>query len=332
MVSSKSSGAWLAEDLNNEFSRVSSTKMASNRLLSGSLSASAHRAQVVVLLGPQAGRRFPISRRLLIGRSPLVQIQLTSDDISRRHAEIVLVGEHCELRDLGSRNGVAVNGVPVTVQRLEFGDRIRVGDETLMVFTPFDNVEERLLQMQRLESIGQLAGGIAHDFNNLLSTILASTSYLQGLGAISLSDEDVQECLADVREATEWGAQLTQQLLGFARSGAITGESVDLGSLCQEVVRMVERTFHQSIVVETHFDADLCVMGDRGQLHQLVMNLGINARDAMPKGGTLSLRLFRRVMGPSDTANLHPLREGPHVVLEVRDTGVGMNDETRQKI
>jgi two-component system cell cycle sensor histidine kinase/response regulator CckA len=189
------------------------------------------------------------------------------------------------------------------------------GAEPRPVATPL-TVEQQLFESQKLEALGRLAGGIAHDFNNMLLVILGSTSLL--LDRKSESDPDWTELRA-IEDAAERAASLTQQLLAVARRQVFTMCDVDLNETLRQMEDMLRRTVGDDVrFVLTLGREPLVVRADASQLHQVLLNLVINARDAMPEGGTLTIttRAGREADG-AETA-----------VVEVRDTGVGMSAET----
>jgi PAS domain S-box-containing protein len=183
-------------------------------------------------------------------------------------------------------------------------------------------LEERLRHAQKMEAVGQLAGGIAHDFNNVLAIVqLASSGLLEAAG---LSDE-VREGLNEMRTAAERAANLTRQLLTFSRRQVIELVDVDMGEVVRNTTHLLGRVLGEHITLETHVASSLPpVRADPGMLEQVVMNLAINARDAMPQGGRLEVTLEtarvanpRAESGPGNVARLH-------VCLAVEDTGSGI--------
>jgi PAS domain S-box-containing protein len=177
-------------------------------------------------------------------------------------------------------------------------------------------LEEQLRQAQKVEEIGRLAGGIAHDFNNLLTAIRGNAS----LALASLPEgEGPREDLEQIEEAADRAAALTRQLLAFARRTILQPEVVDLGAIVRHVEPMLHRLIGEDVALVTNTTETGSVLADPGQLEQVIVNLSVNARDAMPEGGTITIR----TACPSEGA------DGPGVVtLSVSDTGVGMNDET----
>ena len=189
--------------------------------------------------------------------------------------------------------------------------------------------EERLRQSQKLEAIGQLAGGIAHDFNNFLSVILSYTDLL--LGEPDLQDP-LREQLDEVLMAGQRAADLTRQLLALGHKHQLQPRPTDLRETLASIERMLRRIVpgHIDVLIE-HPPSLGTVHADPGQLQQVILNLAVNARDAMPDGGTLTIETADVSIGRVD-ANELGLQPGAYVVLSVSDDGVGMDPETRARI
>ena len=179
--------------------------------------------------------------------------------------------------------------------------------------------DEQLRQSQKMEAIGILAGGVAHDFNNILTAIAGYAALLQR-GEQSV--ETVKKAAAVMEAASKRGAALTQQLLGFARKGKNQTVPVDLGAVLDEVVRLLQRTIEKEILVHrAPSTPNLSVIGDPGQIQQVILNLSVNARDAMPDGGELTLNIGAVELGADE-----------YVRLSVTDTGSGIPDDVRDRI
>jgi two-component system cell cycle sensor histidine kinase/response regulator CckA len=190
-------------------------------------------------------------------------------------------------------------------------------------------LDERLRQSQRLESIGQLAGGVAHDFNNLLMPIIGHVELI--LDELS-TDDPMREQLDEVLAAAQRAQRLTRQLLSFGRKAVLDVRPLDLARLLGEMQSLIRKLLREDIEFEFEFDADdLKVRADASQIEQVVMNLVVNARDAMPTGGLLSLRLQHQRLGVED-AQHHGCEAGDYAVLLVSDTGVGMTPEVQGRI
>jgi signal transduction histidine kinase len=189
-------------------------------------------------------------------------------------------------------------------------------------------LEQQLRQGQKMEAIGRLAGGIAHDFNNLLTAILGYADWLmQDLAANSGQLERVQE----IQRAAERAAGLTRQLLAFSRKQVLQPTPVNLSRLAGELIPMLQRLIGEHITLIDETASEIAaVTGDRNQLEQVIINLAVNARDAMPAGGALTIRTSRVWL--DDVASGAELLPGPYVRLEVADTGIGMDAATQARI
>ena len=184
-------------------------------------------------------------------------------------------------------------------------------------------LEEQLRQAQKMEAIGQLAGGVAHDFNNMLFVIRANTELVQ-MKAGQLSPE-LTDCLKQISMASERAANLTRQLLAFSRKQVLQAQPVALNELVANLVKMLNRIIGENVHLECHYASHVPpVYADPGMIEQVIMNLVVNARDAMPQGGRL--RLVTETVAFNETrAQTHPeARAGEFVCLEVNDSGTGI--------
>jgi PAS domain S-box-containing protein len=188
-------------------------------------------------------------------------------------------------------------------------------------------LEAQLLQAQKMEGIGQLAGGVAHDFNNLLTAILGYSMLVsESLPAESPSCRDVEEII----KASERAAGLTRQLLAFSRKQVFEPTTVHLNTLIRDMSQMLGRLIGEDIQLVTTLDADLAVVrADAGQLQQVVMNLAVNARDAMPGGGQLIIETANVELDDAYLLHHAVATPGRYVRVVVSDTGVGISDEIR---
>jgi two-component system cell cycle sensor histidine kinase/response regulator CckA len=289
-------------------------------------------AQLIVLVGHAIGRRYVIGEELELGRGPTSPVEILDDGVSRRHAVIRRTSEggYC-IRDLGSRNGTFVNGQRIDEDdELAFGDRIAVGSRTVLLFASRDRFEDQRIQAQKMQALGQLAGGIAHDFNNLLGVVLANVTHVLGLDAFD--GENVRRTLAEVETAARRAVDLTNQLLAFARSGQRRHEPTSIVDTVRDADRLLRRTLHRSIQIRTQAAEGLAVIGDPSQLLQVLMNLCINAGDAMPGGGLLTMDAEHIVLHESDIAGDDVHTPGEYVRIRVRDEGIGMTPEIRERI
>jgi PAS domain S-box-containing protein len=186
------------------------------------------------------------------------------------------------------------------------------------------DMEQRLLRSQRLESVGLIASGIAHDLNNVLTPILLSTGLLE----MRYPSSEDAALLKPIEAAARRGSHIVQQILTFARGADGQRIAVDPKLLLKELTHLIRETFPRNIVHELEFAADVArVRGDPTQLHQVFLNLAVNARDAMPAGGTLSIRVFNRQITSEDLKQMPTAMVGDFVCVTVGDSGTGMTPE-----
>lgn len=191
-------------------------------------------------------------------------------------------------------------------------------------------LQEQLAQAQKLEGIGQLAGGIAHDFNNLLSPILGYTEMLQD----SLAKSDKRyEWTENVRIAADRSKDLVRQLLIFSRKQASTMQIVDINEVIRRFQKILQRTLRENIDLTYALDeSPLMIWSDSGQVEQIIMNLSVNAQDAMPQGGKLTIGTKPVILDQAFTQAKPDLKPGPHVLFQVQDTGSGIDQATMEHI
>ena len=189
--------------------------------------------------------------------------------------------------------------------------------------------EVQLRQVQKMEAIGRLAGGIAHDFNNILSVILSYTTMLLE----DLPQGDVRDEIRQIHRAGERAAGLTRQLLAFSRQQVMQPTVLDLNRVLVEIQRMLERVIGEDIELVLSLAPGLGrVFADAGQMEQVILNLVVNARDAMPDGGRLTIETSEIFVDEAYAASHHGVRVGPHAMIAITDDGVGMDNETMARI
>ena len=195
--------------------------------------------------------------------------------------------------------------------------------------TELKRLDEQLRQAQKMESIGLLAGGIAHDFNNLLTPILGNCQLLL-LGNL---DGQTKEMVRDVERAADHLKVLTRQLLAFGRKQMLELRPIRLGEVVTRFEPMLRRTIREDIRIQLAFAPDVePVLADAGQLEQVLLNLAINARDAMPTGGTITVEGRNADIDQAFASAHRGFRPGRYAVLAVRDTGTGMDTQTQQRL
>jgi CheY-like chemotaxis protein/two-component sensor histidine kinase len=192
------------------------------------------------------------------------------------------------------------------------------------------NLQEELRQSQKMEAIGQLAGGVAHDFNNLLTVIRGHSE----LAALKLKGGDpLLENVEEVRKATDRAASLTRQLLAFSRRQILEFKVLDLNSILRDLEKMLKRIIGENIALNLNLSGSLgAVRTDPGQIEQVILNLVVNSKDAMPHGGSLILETERIDLDDRYTSTHIDVKPGPYVRLSVSDTGIGMAPEVRERI
>jgi signal transduction histidine kinase/CheY-like chemotaxis protein len=191
-------------------------------------------------------------------------------------------------------------------------------------------LELQLRQAQKLEAVGRLAGGIAHDFNNLLTAINANATLLAD--ALPPDAAQGREDVAEIRAASARGAALVKKLLVFAKGAPLEVGPVDLGETVRGMAGILGRLLPENIGVALPEPPHRCiVLADRGALEQILLNLATNARDAMPAGGEITISVERREAASQPPESMEGVRPGPYGCLVVRDSGIGMDDATRQR-
>jgi signal transduction histidine kinase/ActR/RegA family two-component response regulator len=210
------------------------------------------------------------------------------------------------------------------------GHRVRYILRASQMWQQHKQLEEQLHQSQKMDAVGRLAGGVAHDFNNILTVIRGCSEFLLS----RIEDQDpLHQDVVSVLKASEQAACLTRQLLAFSRKQVLQPKVFDLNSTVSTMDKMFRRIIGQHIELNTILGSEtMPVKADPGQLEQVIMNLVINARDAMPHGGRLSLETAK-IFLDEGYCRLHPdVIPGPYVLLAISDTGMGMDPDTQARI
>lgn len=234
--------------------------------------------------------------------------------------------EYTGLRQDGTRFPVAIHSTVIHQDTRPVGLRGFIID-----ISERRHLEKELRQAQKMEAIGHLAGGIAHDSNNLLTAIIGHTELaLRRMPR----DTPVADDLGKVLKVSDRAAELTTQLLAYARRQPLESRVINLNSLIMQTSQMLARVIGEDVALRFAAHAGLGnVRGDPGQIEQVLMNLAVNARDAMPEGGSLAIETANVMVDEEEDADQHPgVPPGSYVTFAVSDTGCGMDDETQKRI
>jgi two-component system, cell cycle sensor histidine kinase and response regulator CckA len=191
-------------------------------------------------------------------------------------------------------------------------------------------LEDQFRQAQKMEAVGRLAGGIAHDFNNLLTVITGFSELLENLVE---ADDQARPLVEEIGKAGKRAAALTRQLLAFSRKQVLQPKIIDLNALVRDLAKMLPRLLGEDIELNLSLlDSGARIRADPGQLEQVIVNLAVNGRDAMPTGGTLTIETQRALLEGKYAEIQAEVRPGPYVLLSVRDTGTGMDSRTLARV
>lgn len=310
---------------------------------------------LIAMMNSTAEEMFEYARSELIGQPVEILVPEVTRRMHMAHRQHYMTHGHDEPQDRdmtvkGRRKSGAVFPAEISLKRVETQDgvlvlsvirdqtearRLRAEQNRLQAENDRARMEIGNQQARRMESLGELAGGIAHEFNNLLAVIINSTEFLAEVLArrAILDDVDRLSVNSDIERLQRAGrraTELTRQLLTFGRRDTAAPEILDLNEVVKSTVSLLEHTLGEHIEIQTYLHQGLAaVRADPGQLEQVLLNLAINSRDAMPRGGTLSIDTA--VAGPADLRGIDRHIPGDYVRLRVSDTGVGMSAETAQR-
>ena len=268
----------------------------------------------------------------------------TSEELLGEHVKRIIVDEDSALMERAFK--ARLDGPPVGTYELLLSkkDNSRVPGEVVsnLIYTADGTVagtqailrdtsarkglEAQLLHAQKMEAIGRLAGGVAHDFNNLLTAIIGySELVLSRLGG----SDPIRKEIEEIMKTGERAASLTRQLLAFSRKQVMKPIVLDPNGLVADLEKMLRRLIGEDVDLITILEPDLgCVRADPGQIEQVIMNLAVNARDAMPQGGKLVIETANVYLDQADVGDRADVAPGPYVMLAVSDTGTGMDPKT----
>ena len=281
-----------------------------------------------------AGRFVDVNRRACgsLGYSRGELLALSVADVE---TTFDAVGFENVWRSMGPGTPVTIHGIHRRKDGTTFPVEVRLallepGEHTLYLAIARDiserrRLEEELRQSQKMEAVGRLAGGVAHDFNNLLTAIMGYTAILLDRTGPTFR---LRAELEEVKRAGERAAALTRQLLAFSRRQAIHPKVLDLNAQASGIEKMLRRIIPENIRIVLALDPELGhVRADPGQIDQVILNLALNARDAMADGGTLTLATANAELTPADAGRCPGMKPGRYVVLAVSDTGTGIPKE-----
>ena len=282
-------------------------------------------------LSPAVRRVLGYAPEKLLGRPLLDLVPGEGATSLRRDIEFVMAGRPVDgaryrmRRADGSFVDVELNAAPIAE-----GGRVVYVNGVLRDISERLRIEEQMRHMQKMEAIGTLAGGVAHDFNNLLTAIIG---YASDLKDEAPPGDMVYEAASVIEDAGRQAAELTGQLLGFARKGKVRDEAVDVHAVISDVTRVIGRTIDPRITITEYFTAaNHVVRGDPGQLQQVFLNLCVNARDAMPEGGALKISTRSLSLSDRQPREGVELPPGDYIEVQVRDNGCGIQEEIRSRI
>jgi two-component system, cell cycle sensor histidine kinase and response regulator CckA len=284
--------------------------------------------QPVEVLLPEVLRAEHPAHRAEYLADPVPRLMGAEQELSGRRRDGSTFPVEVSLSRVDTADGTLVMAsVRDTTERL----RLQAEGERLRMLAERDRLERQIQQSQRLESLGQLAGGVAHDFNNMLAVISNYAAFVSDEVTRTPREVNLQavrEDVGQIQRAAERAAGLTHQLLAFARRDVIQPRPLNLNEVIADVQQMLVRTLGEHVELKTDLCDDLgTVVADPGQIEQILVNLAVNARDAMPSGGTLTVITCNTYVDGTHAASRVGLPVGNYACLKITDTGVGMSRE-----
>ena len=283
---------------------------------------------IIQLANPAAERIFGYAAKELLGKN--VSMLMPEPDrsghdayiesyLTTGKAKIIGIGRQVE----GQRRDGTVFPIELAVGEIDDREKLFVG--IIRDISQRQSLERQMARLQRMEALGQLTGGVAHDFNNLLAIIQGNVEFLEDQTELT---QTARDALDDCKEAVDLGAQLTGRLLAFARRQPLEPVSVDLSSLVFSMSELFQRSLGEGIAINVNIDRSLWrARVDPGEVETALLNLAINARDAMGGQGTMTIGLSNRTLGLSYAVEHPGVAAGDYVAINVSDTGHGIPEE-----
>lgn len=287
---------------------------------------------LAIVAGPISKRFVRVDSDVTIGRDPSSDLCIYSDDVSQAHAKIGRDGDgNHYIEGLESGASTLVNGQTVEKQLLRFGDTIQIAG-AIMVFVS-SRLVEGAREPQDRESFGAQAAGVGHRFNNVMSVVLTNVSFLRNMAINGdISQKTMLDALSEIESAAVQAIDMTGQLLGFAELRRDETSATNISELIAEVSMLARNIFDSKVTIRVQAEPELVIEGDRAKLQTMLMNLCLTARDSMPDGGELTLMAGLEEMTEELFPIDHPTSNEPWVVITIKDTGVGLNEDACKQV
>ncbi|MBI3585958.1 MAG: PAS domain S-box protein [Ignavibacteriales bacterium] len=289
-------------------------------------------------VNPAFEKLYGFTKEEVIGKTPrILKSGQIPDEHYRAFWQDLLAGKSLRMEYINKSKLGALITIEASVNPVYSADGIMTGfiavqkdiTQRKTIENEKKSLEDQIIQMQKMESLGTLAGGIAHDFNNILGIIIGRLSLVENLVK---GNPKLEESWEAISKTVQRGAGLVRQILTFARKTDTPFDTVDVNTSIQEITELLQQTFPKTIIFSLHLDPHLpSMLGDHTQLHQTLLNLCVNARDAMADSGTLTLST-RLVAGGDIRGKFPNARAEQYVMVTVSDTGMGMEPETLSRI